>query len=390
MSDLYKNVSVFIIGAGGRQALPVCKGFYELGCRVICYCKTRLDTGYMTRYATQRILYDKVKQPDEEFYECGVRLICQNSYDLVVPLGDAAARFLAQRKEEVSKYAKVAVNDWNTFQYAIDKLKTMQVCQEYGIASPKTIISDDPISEVKKGVIDFPVVVKPRSGLGSVGFQIIRSMKVLENYWNQYDDRNGPLLIQEYIEQGNHPQYRADLFRDRDGQFKLVMVGMVTRWYPVDGGSGVFAFTIHDYEIADQCMRLLDAIDWNGYANIDMVWDNKAKQAKILEINGRTGATIKLDYIAGANISQLILENELGYPVSDMLEYPDDCRMTCLLPDLLWFIKSKNRFKTQPSWFKRYGVKDAIFSWDDPWPTVGFFVQSLFKFGKSIKLRKRV
>jgi len=387
---MYTGVSVFILGAGGRQALPVCKGFYDLGCKVTCFCRSKFDTGYMTKYATEKLLFEKVKSVDEEFYECGARLIRKNKYDLVVPLGDKAAAFLAQNKEELSAFSKIAVNDWNTFQYAIDKLKTMQVCQENGINAPRTIISDSPIADIEKGMINFPVVVKPRTGVGSVGFQIIRDLKSLEYFWSHYDNSNGPLLIQEYIEQGDNPQYRADLFRDRDGKFRLAMVGKVTRWYPIDGGSGVFAFTVHDEEIVDNCKRLLDSINWNGYANIDMVWDINDNCAKILEINGRTGATIKLDYIAGANISKLILENELGFPVTDMIQYPDNCRMTCLLPDLLWFVQSKNRFNSKPSWFNRKGVKDAIFSWQDPFPTIGFLITSLKGFKESMSKRKRL
>ncbi len=387
---MYKGISIFILGAGGRQALPVCKGFFEIGCRVICYCRAKLDTGYMTKYATKKILYEDVKLGNEEFYECGERLIRQNKYDLVVPLGDNAARYLSERKKELSAFSKIAVNDWDTFQYAIDKLKTMHMCQSYGISAPKTIEDNDPLGKVKEGDISFPVVVKPRSGVGSVGFQIIRSFEDLEQYWVAYDNRNGPLLVQEYVEQGDCPQYRADLFRDRDGNFKLAMVGKVTRWYPVDGGSGIFAYTVHDEDIIDNCKRLLDAINWNGYANIDMVWDTKTNRAKIIEINGRTGATIKLDYLAGANVSQLILENELGYPVSDMTQYPDNCKMTCLLPDLLWFLKSKNRFKTKPSWFNRIGVKDSIFSWDDPLPSFGFVIESIKGFKESMKKRERI
>lgn len=390
---MYKGISVLIFGAGGRQALPVCKGFYQLGCNVICYCKTKLDTGYMTRYRTSAILFNEVKKDKEDFNSCGERLIKENHFDIVVPLSDVAAIFLSNRKTELSKFSKIAVNECDVFQNAIDKLNTMRICQEKNIPAPHTILTDDPISiliDNQLAQLEYPVVVKPRTGVGSVGFQIIRNREKLEGYLSKYDNRYGPLLIQEYIEQGNHPQYRADLFRDRDGKYKLLMVGEVTRWYPLDGGSGVFAYTIHDEEIADNCMRLLDAIHWNGYANIDMVWDVKTNKAKILEINGRTGATIKLDYLAGANISKLILENELGYPVTDMMEYKDNCRMTCFLPDLLWFIKSKDRFRTVPSWFDRRGVHDSIFSWDDPLPSIGFLLYSIKGFRKSINKRKRV
>lgn len=386
---MYKNISVFIFGAGGRQALPVCKGFYELGCKVICFCQSKLSTGYLTKYATEKILYEDVMQEEEDFFSCAERMIIENRYDLVVPLGDKGAIYLSQRKEELSKYSKIAVNDWPVFQFACDKLNTMRVCQEHGIYAPKTLLSDDPISEMKNGILEFPIVVKPRTAVGSIGFQIIRSMEKLEKYWHSYDNHNGPLLLQEYVEQGDCPQYRADLFRDRDCVFRMAMVGKVTRWYPLDGGSGIFAYTIHDEEIIENCKKLLDAIHWNGYANIDMVWDEKEHVAKILEINGRTGATIKLDYIAGANVSKLILENELGLPVTDMLEYQDNHKMSCFLPDILWFIKSKNRFKTKPSWFNRKGVKDSIFSWDDPLPTFGFIINSVFQFRESMNKRKR-
>lgn len=387
---LYKDISVFIFGAGGRQALPVCKGFYELGCNVICYCKSKLDTGYMTKYHTSTILYQKVKEDDEDFNACGERLIKTNHYDLVVPMGDTTATFLSQKKSDLKGFSKIAVNDWDIFQYAIDKLNTMRVCQECGIPAPRTIITENPMKEINAGYITFPVVVKPRTGVGSIGFQIIHSKEKLEQYLLNYDNRNGSLLVQEYIEQGKNPQYRADFFRDREGNFRLSMVGKVTRWYPLDGGSGIFAYTIHDSDIEKNCKKLLDAINWNGYANIDMVWDATTNEAKIVEINGRTGATIKLDFIAGANVSRLILENELGYPVTDMLEYEDDHRLTCMLPDLLWFFKSKDRLCSKPSWFDRKGVHDSIFSWDDPLPTLGFIISRIIGFKEAMSKRKRV
>lgn len=390
MDDKYKHITVLIFGASGRQTLPVCKGFFLLGCRVVVYCHSKLDTGYLTRYSTEKILFGDVKMGEENFCECGERLIRQGCYDLVVPLGDATAKFLAQRKNELKSFAKIAVNDWPVFLYAIDKLNTMRVCQEYGISAPKTLVTDDPVKCIKAGELKFPVVVKPRTGVGSIGFQIIHSMERLETYLSGYKNENGPLLVQEYVEQGDNPQYRADLFRDRDGIFRLVMVGKVTRWFPLDGGSGIFAYTIHDDLIAENCKKLLDAIHWNGYANIDLVWDKNTNTAKILEINGRTGATIKLDYVAGANISQLILENELGYPVTDMTEYEDNKRVTCLLPDLLWFIKSKRRFHADPSWFDRRGVHDTIFSWDDPLPTIGFLINSIQSYREAMSKRKRI
>ena len=209
-------------------------------------------------------------------------------------------------------------------------------------------------------------------------------------YLQEYDGSNGPLLAQEYVEQGKQPQYRADLFRARDGSYKAALVGKVTRWYPLDGGSGIFVISIHDDEILSHCKRLLDAIGWVGYANIDLVYDERSRNAKIIEINGRTGASIKIDYLSGVNVSQLILENELGDSVTDMRDYQAGKKISCLLPDLLWLLKSPDRFKADPSWFKRRGVKDVVFSWRDPLPSVGFLIKSVRDYRDAMKKRQRI
>ena len=392
MEGQYKDndISVLIFGADGRQALPVIKGFAQLGCKVTAYCSSKLNPGYLTKYTSKRILYDRDNDHGEDFLAFGARLICENRYDLVVPLRDQTAIYLSKNKEKLSRYAKIAVNDWEIMKYASDKALTMAVCEEEGIPAPRTVSGDDILGQIDKKGIRFPLVVKPRTEGGSTGFNIIKTRETLADYLSRYDNRNGPLLCQEYIEQGDAPQYRADFFRDRDGKFKAAIVGENTRWYPLDGGFGVFGVTVHDDDIIREGKKLLNRIGWNGYANVDMVWDAREDRAKILEINGRTGATISLDYAAGINVSQMILENELGLPVTDFTQYPDGSKVSCFFVDVLWFIKSKDRFRIKPSWFDRRGVQDMIFSWTDPKPALGYLLECALNLKKSSKKRSRL
>ena len=386
MSEKKSKYKVLIYGAGGRQTLPICRGFFEIGCEVTVYCGSRLGTGYLTRFAHKKILYDKKNKGGVGFYEYGETFIKSGEYDIVVPLGDEGATYLSVNKKRLEKYCHIAVNDNEIFQYAIDKSKTMQVCMENGIPAPYTWSLD----EINMDVVTPPVAVKPKTAVGSVGFNVFKDVESLKKYIESYDEKNGPLVIQQYVEQGKNPQYRADLFRDRNGQFKAGIVGKVTRWYPLDGGSGIYVETIHCNEILENCKKLLDLINWNGYANIDMVWDEREGKAKILEINGRTGASIMLDFVAGINISKLILENELGLDVSDMTDYDDGKKISCFLPDLLWLFKSPDRFSTKPSWFRRCGIKDTIFSWDDPLPSIVFLITSILSFKKAMNERRRI
>lgn len=385
----YSAYSVFVFGAGGRQALPVCKGFYELGCRVVNYCFKPYDTGALTKYRSERIVFDSETAGGLDFFAYGMKLIQTGAYSLVVPLSDLCAVYLSQHKGDIPAATKVAVNDWDILRYAVDKAMTMQVCMDNGIPAPKTIYGDDLPEKLDAIDFDFPVVVKPRTGVGSIGFNIFQTKEHLMQYLKSYGNQNGPLLIQEYLRQGSHPQYRVDLFRTAQGAFKAVSAGKVTRWYPLDGGSGIYVESISDDAMVDSCKRLLDAIGWIGYANIDLVYDENSGTAKIVEINGRTGASIKIDYLCGINISQLMLENELGLPVTDMTDCEANGKLSCFLPDLLWFLQSKDRFHAEPSWFARRGVKDAIFSWDDLLPCAGFLFESVKNFAPAMKKRRR-
>lgn len=383
----YRGYKVLIFGAGGRQTLAVSKGFHDIGCEVTTYCMSRLDTGFLTRYADHKILYDKNSKTD--FYEYGCKIIANGKYDLVVPMGDKTATFLSNNKERLKQYSKIAVNDTHIFQYAIDKYLTMRVCMNNNIPVPYTANDGEIEEDIKNGKLKMPVVVKPKTAVGSIGFKIIKTVESLLEYLNRYNYEYGPLLVQEYIPQGNSPQFRADLFRDRNGEYKAAIVGKVTRWYPLDGGSGIHIETVHDDFIIEKCEKLLDILNWNGYANIDIVWDSKRNIPVILEINGRVGASIMQDYVSGINISQLILENEMGIDVSNMLEYEDGAQVSCFLPDLLWFIKSPDRFGNNMAWFRRKGVKDTIFSISDPIPSIGFLIESIMNYRKSMKMRQR-
>lgn len=387
---MFNGVSVLIFGAGGRQALPMCRGFYNLGCKVTVYCHSKLDTGYLTRFTNAKILYDKRNNENEDFLNYGLRFIKSGEFDLVVPLGDHTATFLSQHKEELKKYAKIAVNDWDVFKNVIDKTNTMRICEENDIPAPRTMFTKDPIAEIKKKNLSYPVVVKPKTGVGSIGFNIIKNEEILKKFLASYDNVNGPLLVQEYIEQEGASQFGAEIFRDRDGIIRAALVAEVARWYPIDGGSRLLSISIHNEDIVNSCVKLVNALDWNGYANIDLVWDAKSKKAKILELNGRTGASVKLDFLAGVDVARLILENEIGYPVSDMLDYKDGKQISCFLVDCLWFLKAPNRWSAKPSWFARWNIKDVVFSLDDPLPGIGFIITSFQSYGEAMRKRKRI
>ena len=199
----------------------MCKGFYKLGCNVTVYCKKKTDLGYLTRYAHKKILYDDKNQHHEDEFLYGARLIREGHYDIVVPMGDLSAAFLSEHKDELSQYSRIAVDDWSVFKNVIDKTKTMRICEENGIPAPKTVYSDDPVEEIRAKGLAYPVVVKPKTGVGSIGFNIVKNEADLIKLLHSSEQDNGPLFVQEYIKQEGQPQFGGEFFLHPFLQFLL-------------------------------------------------------------------------------------------------------------------------------------------------------------------------
>lgn len=314
-------------------------------------------------------------------------LIKSGKYDIIIPLSDFSANLLAQKKEyyENQYKVKIATNDINTFNKAYDKLQTMKICMDNNIPCPITLPEVFNINDVPLDIA-YPLVVKPRSACGSIGFHIVYRRIELQKHLD--NAKLGPLLVQEFIPQ-NGKQYNVHLFFDKNSELKSGVVTEKCRWFPIDGGSSTLCKTINRQDILNECVKLLKILKWVGYCDVDLLEDPRDGMIKIIEINARISANVKICFLSGVDISKQLLELYSGQEVTEFLDYKKNVCLRCIHTDFLWFIKSKNRFKTKPSWFRIYKTYDQIFSLDDPFPFLSYSIQSVFKYKKEMKKRER-
>jgi len=140
-------------------------------------------------------------------------------------------------------------------------------------------------------------------------------------------------------------------------------------------------------DIIASCSKLLKIIKWRGAADIDLIQDPRDGKAKIMEINPRVSGSVKIVFSSGINIAEQIIQLATDKPVSNYLEYKKDVRLRCIHTDLLWFIKSSQRFNTKPSWFSWKNTRDQIWSVDDPLPFFTFSIQAVLKYKREMKKR---
>ncbi len=382
----FNNVRVLLFEGSTRQVLPMMEALRMLGCFVTTVNSSILDLGFTSRYPNKKILAHWRYGDESVLLETILRELQKEQYDLVVPLTDFSARILAKNKAEIAKYARPVVNDWDVFQKASDKLETMKACEQCGIPCPKTVLLDEAQLNCQSLNLNFPVCVKPRTGYGAVGFRKVDNLTELAEIVELTKKKFGSCLIQEFIPQEGL-QYKAELFIDKNGETKSACVFSKVRWYPIDGGSSTLNETVSRPDIVESCEKLLKHIRWRGYADVDLIEDPRDGIAKIMEINPRITGSVKICFESGVNFAEQILQDYLDLPVTSYLDYQVGKYMRYLHTDLLWFLKSPQRFRCRPSWFDFRNTIDQIWSWRDPLPWFAYTLQGIMKLRKDKKKR---
>lgn len=374
--DTVKGKHILILEGYARQCLPFMREFKKLGMEVSLLCHTKMDCGYASRLPDHKIL--GICNPDEyeESEKYIVELIKTGRFDLVLPLVDFSASILAKNKEELSKYAVICVSDKDVFEKSQDKLYAMKVCMENSIPCPKTLDNVSSISEIVDIGIKFPIIIKPRRGCGAKGFHKILDIKQLESVVGENRINLSDMVIQECL-----PIKSAlisdNIFIDREGNIKSSFLYRCHRFYPLNGGTGTFNMTFNRDDVHEECSRLVKLMGLRGCIGIDLMIDPRDDKAKVIEINPRILACSKIGFVAGVNQAQQIIEDVYGDTVTSMMHYKAGVGVRMSQTDILWFLKSPERFKAKPSWFKVRGIKDQTFSFDDPLPWFAFLLRGL-------------
>jgi D-aspartate ligase len=368
----------------GRQALPFLKSFSKSGHHTTIVCNTRFTEGYFSRYPSRRLLWPSYVKDRPAFEKKLMDYLKNNKVDVTISVGDITSDILSKNKEEITKYTRITSPDYSIFLEGADKLKLMEFCMAKSLPCPKTYVLDNENLVKVDDLLEFPVIVKPTRGVGAIGVirfddpdKLRRSYKAMKD---QYED----LIVQEFIPQEGGMQYQAEAFLDEKNQMKVCMVILKPRFFPVNGGTSTANLTIDHPEIMKTTKSLLEGLKWKGAADVDYILDPRDNTPKILEINPRVTAGIKIGFVAGIDYSEMHLKLALGKTVPKIESYRLGVYCRNFFLESLWYLMSSRSMKrnTTPPFFKPYGkyVVDQLFSWDDPLAGLGFFLNMVKKY----------
>ena len=383
----FKGIKVLLLDGGSRQILPIMYDIKELECHVTTFNTSKLDNGYVSRYPDAKVLRVDAQLDPKVLQEAIDAEIMSGKYDMVVPLGDNCTNIVTLNEEKYSRVARLACAPRASYIQAFDKQRTFKRCLEKGIPCPLTRQDDQDIEDFFCKA-RFPVIIKPRSGYGSIGFAKIETADILRDLIAK-----GKVDVDKYVVQecvvNFKTRYYVNAFFDKEGNLKSVVSGQTTRWFPIDAGAGSMCQTKKLPEIIDYSVRLLKSMDWRGFAQVTWFLDPYDNIPKVIEINGRIPAGVKTNRMAGVSVGRQLVEYAMDKPVTDYeTKFKENVVTRCILTDFLWFLKSPDRFRCKPSWFRLWKSYDVIFSIKDPFPFFTYLIQHAKTMKKNIQKRK--
>lgn len=367
-----------VLDAEMQCSLPVIESLRKRGFHVTAGSHKRVNMGFFSRYPNARTIYPSPLKSPAAFLERIFELVKERRYDFILPTDDVSGEILTAHKDRLETYTRLPMVSHEIFMRARDKSQTLKLAIQNKVPCPKTFFPDEQeIEDISENIL-YPVLVKPNISSGSRGISLVTCKADLMKTYREVKASFGECHIQEYIPKGGL-QYKADLFLDNDQNLKAAIVYSKLRYFPVSGGSSVVNRTVQYPQILENAYRILKAMGWYGFADFDFVTDPRDEIPKIVEINPRVPACLRITLAAGVDFPYLIAKLAMSEPIPLIDSYKLDVYLRYLPLDILWFLKSPERFSAEPNFFKFFGrdLYDQIISLRDPGPIFGFCLENL-------------
>ncbi|MBR3016465.1 MAG: ATP-grasp domain-containing protein [Clostridia bacterium] len=379
----FEGLRVLVLDGSGKQTLAMIRGLKEIGCIVTVICKSKVDVCYVSRLPDKKLLMPEMAIVDDNYIRSLLQLVSTGSYDVLMPIGELSTNPVTQHEDEFKKFVKLACAPRDTYINAFNKQITFDTAMENGIPCPYTRHSKQDIEEYLN-TCTFPIIIKPRQGLGSIGFHKFEKREDFWPYMKEHSLNPDDYVVQEFVDYED--RISANLFVDQKGNICTSYAVDALRWFPIDAGAGVLSETVDAHEVLQYAGDLLKALHWKGFAQVAFMIDRKIGEPRLQEINGRIPASIKMAYMLGYNISRQMLE--MIYD-ENIIQYPENDKFGLYIrhldTDIAWFLKSPSRFKAKPSWFSWKNTQEVLYSKDDRKPFFANFIRKTVSYKSTMK-----
>ena len=236
---------------------------------------------------------------------------------LIVSLFDIDLPVLSAHREEFERIGvRAAVSDTDMISDCNDKYSMFLRLWRCGIRCPETEIDiDSALLKIDAMNLSWPVLVKPRFGMGSIGIFRAYDKKELKaaygmcmreclNSYLKYEsaEKKKECVIIQELREGN--EYGLDVISDFDGNY---LKTIVRRKLAMRSGETDEAVIIGENDaeykaLTELGLKIAAELKPKGLIDIDVIMDTGNMAPYVIDINARFGGGYPFSQLAGANV----------------------------------------------------------------------------------------
>lgn len=297
----------------GRRAYMV-KYFKEvLGDTGKVYVCNSDDKSIAFKYADEKVISPLIY--DENYIPFLLDYCKKKSIDILISLFDIDLLMLAKHKKQFEETGtRVIVSNPQIVEICNDKWKTYQFLVNNGFHAPVTFLNiNDVLEKITQGKLDYPIVVKPRYGCGSISVAIAYDEEDLHyltkkanmdiaNSYLKYESAAAEekVIYQECL---SGQEYGADIINDLEGKNKSVIV---RKKIAMRSGETDIAELVDEPAIRRELEKLSQVTKHIANMDCDIFLVDGAPY--ILEMNARFGGGYPFSHMGGCNLPKAIVE----------------------------------------------------------------------------------
>ncbi|WP_346678042.1 ATP-grasp domain-containing protein [Erysipelatoclostridium sp. An173] len=266
---------------------------------------------YADEYVVSPLIYDN------HYIDFLLNYCKKNNIKLLISLFDIDLYVLACNKSKFEEIGvNVVVSDKEFVKICNDKWLTYNYLKDNKIETPKTFLSiETAIEALKNNEISFPLIIKPRWGMGSLEIFTadnenelrIFYNKIKRDIWNSYlkyesnQDRDNCVIIQKKI---SGDEYGVDLINDLDGNH---ISTIIRKKIAMRSGETDAAEIVENKMINNMMSKLAKISNHIGNLDVDILKDDNDKYY-ILEMNARFGGGYPFSHLAGVDLPLALIK----------------------------------------------------------------------------------
>ena len=137
-------------------------------------------------------------------------------------------------------------------------------------------------------------------------FELLGILKDI--YTSGYEDS---IIIQDFIPGDDTYMRVLTSYSNKHGEVKLMALGhvLLEEHTPHGIGNHAVIITEHNKELTDTFKNLLEKMQYVGFSNFDIKYDQRDGKYKVFEINTRQGRSNYYVTGAGANLAKYVVED---------------------------------------------------------------------------------